>query len=180
MGKRDKQLEKILALMQTQYEDSRKEDPSITALKNMNRSIIDWHTGANGVKDIYKNPLLGSSLPAFELAKLNRDKNRVGRGVAGLSTKNSSQYSGDIALEDEFDRSTAASGLLESGLRQQLAGAQGNLMSLGGMDINRMGLGSSVLSSMAQTAGMLPNSGGWGSFLRGIVGGVAPALGAAL
>ena len=164
--------------MQSQYESSRREDPGITALKDMNRSIIDWHRGTNGIKDIYKNPTLASSLPAFELAKMNRDKKRVGRGIAGLSTKNSGQYSGDTALEDEFDRSTYASGLLEQGLRQQLTGAQQNLMSLGGMDIQRLGVGSSTLSSMAQTAGMLPNSGGWGSFIRGIVGGVAPALGA--
>jgi hypothetical protein len=164
--------------MQQQYADSKKEDPNIAALKKMNADVIDWHTGKNGVKDIYKNPLLGSSLPAFELAKMNRDKNRVGRGIAGLSTKNAGQYSEDIALEDGFERSTMASGILESGLRNQLAGAQGNLMALGGMDLQRFQAGSSVLSSMASTAGMLPNGGGWGGFFRGIVGGVAPALGA--
>lgn len=162
--------------MLQQMQQGNTPDPNITRLLGLNNSILDWHTNANNtVKDIYKHPTLGSKLPVFEMARKNQDAGRIGRGVIGRTKMSSNQYGDQMKLEDDFNRSTAASGILEMGLKDEFDGAQGNIQKLLGLDYGRK---SGQFQNAAGLAGLekdfssrISNGGIWG-FVRGLIGGI--------
>jgi len=179
--KQDKALlEQIRQMMLAQMQQTQAPDPNITRLLGLNNSILDWHTNPNNtVKDIYKHPTLGAKLPVFELMKKNLDAGRIGRGVVGRTNMSKSQYADDMKLQDDMERSMAAGGVLESGLRDELDGAQANIAKLTDLDYARKsgqlsGLGS--LYSLHKDLSSKISQGGWGGFLRSMLGGLAGSL----
>lgn len=151
-------------------------DPNITRLLGLNNSILDWHTNANNtVKDIYKHPTLGAKLPVFEMMKKNLDAGRVGRGVVGRTKMSSNQYADQMKLEDDFNRSTAAGGVLEMGLRDEQDAAQGNIQKLLGLDYSRksgQAMNAAGLMGLEKTFSDRINNGGIWGFIRGALSGL--------
>lgn len=163
-----------------QMQQANTPDPNIQRLLGLNNSIIDWHTNANNtVKDIYKHPTLGAKLPVFEMMKKNHDAGRIGRGVVGRTNMSSNQYADDMKLEDDFNRSTAAGGVLEMGLKDEFEGAQGNIQKLLGLDYGRKSgsfQNAAGLGGLENTAyNRVQASSPW-NFLRGLVGGLAGSI----
>lgn len=167
-------------MMQQQMTAANTPDPNLQRLMGINNSIIDWHTNPNNtVKDIYKNPTIGGQLPVFQMAKQNQDAGRIGRGIVGRTNMNKEGYASDLKAEDDANRSIAASGQLEMGLQNQLAGAMGNEASLTGMDYSRktgqINNAMGGLSGYTNLGNSIANS-GWGGFFRGLAGGFAGSV----
>lgn len=152
-------------------------DPNLQRLLDLNTKTVDWYTGANGVKDIYKHPTLAAHMPVFEMAKQNRDASRVGRGIAGsAASKNVGAYANDLKTEDDLDRSVAASGMLEMGLSGELDKAEGNIQNLVNQQDNRRNAALPALQSQIGRLDQQIASSGWGGFLRGVAGGLASGV----
>jgi len=156
-------------------------DPFLQKMMGLNTGIIDWHTGANGPKDIYKHPTLASKLPVFQMAKKNMDAGRIGRGIAGSTNMGKSQYAAELGMEDDFNRSIAASGMLETGLQNEFDKAQQNSFNLWGSEQDRRGYANKMLSSLFEMDYAKANKpSGWAGFFRGLAGGAMQALPALL
>lgn len=155
-------------------------DPNLQKLIGLNNSVVDWSTGANGLKDIYKHPTLATKLPVFELAMSNRDAGRVGKGVSSINAGQSGGdmgYGKDLQLEDNYRRQMMASGALESSLDSELGNAQGNLAALTGQQTNAYTTGAGIASGAgSQMAGMIKRlddriaqGGFWSKLGRGLL-----------
>lgn len=168
-----KALQKQLLQMQIdQLKRANAPNPYLDSLMNLNKSVIDWHTNPNNtVKDIYKHPTLGGQLPVFQMAKQLRDQGRMGRGIAGLGDKFHPQYAKELAMEDSSNRNMYASGIIEQGLQNELPNAERNLQSLVMSDTQRTTASNPLFGSATQLAQQLGRS-GWGSFFKGLLGGV--------
>lgn len=177
-------LQQQIALTQAQQAAEAKAmapDPNLQKLIGVNNSIVDWNTNPNTVKDIYKNPTIGSSLPVYQLAMSNRDLNRSGKGISSLNAGGTSgavgNYNADLNLEDNYRRQQAASGALETGLTNQFANAESNLAALTGQQTNANLQGTSLsLGTSSQLGGMLnrvdqqvKQGGFWSSLGRGLL-----------
>lgn len=167
--------------MMNQINRANQPNPHIEQLLSLNKGIVDWHTNPNNtVKDIYKHPTLGSKLPVFQTAISNRNAGRVSGRLPGgdMGGRNAANYSKDLELEDQFNRSATAAGILETGLQTELDQAQGNIQSLVMGDENRRNAGLSQAGSLNSWLQQNSKS-GWGSFLRGLAGVASSAIGAA-
>ncbi len=177
-------LQQQIALTQAQQAAEAKAmapDPNLQKLIGVNNSIVDWNTGASGIKDVYKNPTIGSSLPVYQLAMSNRDLNRSGKGIASLNAGGTSgatgSYTPDLNLEDNYRRQQAASGALETGLTNQFANAQSNLAALTGQQTNAnlqgtglsIGTSSQLGNMMNQVNQRIQQGGFWSSLGRGLL-----------
>lgn len=150
-------------------------DPELEMLKGFQKNIINWHLNpSNTVKDISKHPTIGGKLPTYQLAKTFRDKGRIGRGIAGLGGKNDSSYSKDLELESDFERGITAAGMLETGLQGELDAAANNLASLESQDEQRRTSSDALIQYYHNNLSQRIAAGGWGGFLRGLVGAALP------
>lgn len=168
-----KALQKQLLQMQIdQLKKANAPNPYLEQMMGLDKSIIDWHTNPNNtVKDIYKHPTLGGQLPVFQMAKQLRDQGRMGRGIAGLGDKFNPQYAKELAMEDSSNRNIYASGIIEQGLQNELRGAQDDLRNLVMSDTQRTTASNPLFGSATKLAQDLGRS-GWGSFFKGLLGGV--------
>ena len=174
MGWAKKMRKELLQLQMQQIRDANKPNPYIEQLMGINKGIIDWHTNPNNtVKDIYKHPTLGGKLPIFQFAKNLRDAGRIGRGIAGVGDKLNTAYTEDKKMEDEFNRDIAAKGMLETGLTGEFDKAQSDMLGLVMGDTQRRTSSNSIMGGMSQQLNQMASN-GWGSFFKGIIGGLAP------
>lgn len=177
MGKKKRQRAALEAMMMERIRQATAPDPTLEYLRNYNQRILDWHLNpTNTVKDIAKHPTIGSKLPTYELAKSFRDKGRIGRGIAGLGSKNSSIYSKDLELEDDLTRGITAAGMLEQGLRGEMDAAGNNLMQITMADASRRSSADGLLTYYHRDLNQRIASGSWGNFFKGLAMSVAPAL----
>lgn len=164
-------------MMRDQMAKLQAPDPFLSKLMGLNEEIMDWHTGAGGVpKDIYKHPTIASKLPVFQMAKRNMDKGRIGRGVAGSTNMGKSQYAKELGMEDDFDRSIAASGMLEMGLQDEFDKSQKNSFDLWNADQSRRSGAFDIMSNLWKMDEAKANKpSGWGNFFKGLAGGALQA-----
>jgi len=182
MGQLKRLQQQLIQMQMDQLRQLNQPNPYLEQLMGLNKSIIDWHTNSTpgGIKDIYKHPTLASKLPVFELAKTNRDKGRIGRGIASVGEHFRPQYAKELQQEDDYNRSIAASGMLEMGLRDELNNAEGNLRDLVMSDTQRRTAGNGNFNSAFDALDrMRAQSFSWGGFLRGMIPGLATMGGAA-
>jgi hypothetical protein len=173
VGKKKRELaalEAQLAQLRTQLSQ---EDPTIKRLRELNEGIINWHTGAGGMKDIYKHPTLAPKLAVYQLARDADRFKRVGKGLGSLGlsggTSSKDAYSQDLALEDSFRRSQAASGSLEQSLAGELEMAEGNLGNYSQMTQNRLSGAYSMMDAHAQDLRKRIANSGWAGFAKGLL-----------
>jgi len=161
--------------MMAQIQRNNAPNPELEMLKGYNKSIIDWHLNPNNtVKDIAKHPTIGGKLPTYQLAKSFRDKGRIGRGIAGLGGKNDAAYSKDLEQQTDFERGITASGMLETGLQNELDQSASNLAQLEAQDEQRRSSSNSLIQYYHSDLNRRIASGGWGGFLRGLASTVIP------
>lgn len=167
----------LMQFMQQQMQQANTPDPQLQSLLGLNQSVLNWHTNPNNtVKDIYKHPTLGGKLPVFQMAKKNLDAGRIGRGVVGRTMANS-QYGADMKLEDDFNRSITASGMLEQGLQGEMDDAQNNIAQLLDLDYSRKsGQAGNITGILGAYKNLKGSGGGWGGFLRGLAGGAMSSI----
>jgi hypothetical protein len=170
MGKNKRRREELERMMMAQFNKLNQPDPEIERLLGLNQSIVNWHTNpGNTVKDIYKHPTLGAKLPVFQMAMKNRDKGRIGRGIASLGDKYNGVHAQDQLLEDDFERNIQAAGIVETGLTGELDNAQANIASLKGLDYQRRTGANSMIGQLYGAVDQRAQAGG--NFWRGLMGG---------
>lgn len=148
-------------------------------LKALNSGVIDWHTGASGIKDIMKHPTIGGKLAPFQLAMQDRDIGQIGRGIgSSKGFAKAGQHSNAMALERQYNRQLGAAGLLEEGLRNELSSAQGNLGSVIGQDYARMAGSDNLLAGLHGIVSSRIKPGFWSSLGKGLLANAPSLIGA--
>lgn len=181
MGAKKQMRDQIERMMMQQFQQLQAPDPTIVGLQNMYQGILNWDSGTGGAKDLYKHPTLNTLLAPYQIAMSSRDAGRVGRGLGGATTDYKDPYAKEKAMEDESMRKMMASSQLEEALRGETANASNALPALSALDTQRKTAGNSMMQYMHDDLNQRIAAGGWGGFLRGLMGSLPglAALGAA-
>lgn len=148
-------------------------DPYLKSLQALNQRVIDWHSGASGIKDIMKHPLMAGKLAPYQLAMQDRNQGLIGQGILGAKAYkkggNLGAYAHDLALEREQNRKLQAAGMLEQSLGQDFGQASSNIQNIAGQHANQL----NQAYGMAGNLQGIYNSRIGPNFLQGLLGGLA-------